>query len=154
MGDRTVTLQSADDERALSAVERLLSDADLPSQDIRSSPAVFYLGYIDDDAEAVGAGGIEQYGSDGLLRSVVVERSVRGAGVGTALCDALEARAAATGVDDLYLLTTTATGFFADRGYAELPRTAVSETIRRTTEFVLLCPETAVCMRKSIVDDR
>jgi amino-acid N-acetyltransferase len=81
---------------------------------------------------------------------VVVERSVRGEGIGTALCDRLEAVAREDGVGTLYLLTTTAREFFADRGYAAIDRNEAPETIRGTTEFADLCPETAACMRKRL----
>lgn len=147
MSGSTLTLQRAD-ERALAYVERLLTANDLPTRDVRSSPGRFYVGYDGDDR--VGVGGIERYGSDGLLRSVVVERSVRGSGYGTAICDALESRARTDGVETLYLLTTTAPGFFATRGYAEIDRDEPPTAIRRSTEFDDLCPESATCMRKSL----
>jgi amino-acid N-acetyltransferase len=53
-------------------------------------------------------------------------------------------------VGTLYLLTTTAREFFADRGYAEVERTEPPEAIRATTEFADLCPSTAACMRKRL----
>lgn len=151
-----LTLRRAGDER-LPYVRALLERNGLPAADLGSTPARFYVGYRTDeerdDAEAadpVGIGGIERCGSDGLLRSVVVEQSERGAGVGTALCDALEEGAGARGVGALYLLTTTAADFFAGRGYAEIERTAAPPAIRGTTEFAELCPETATVMRKRL----
>ena len=147
MSGATVTLRRAD-ESALSDVETLLAENDLPSADVRTSPARFYVGYDGDDR--VGIGGLERYGPDGLLRSVVVERSARGNGYGTALCDALERRARAEGVERLYLLTTTAAAFFAARGYEELERSDAPAAIRETSEFDELCPASAACMRKSL----
>ena len=143
----TVTLRRAD-ESTLPYVEALLECSGLPSADVRSKPDCFYVGY--DGDERVGVGGLEIYGPAGLLRSVAIERSLRGRGYGTELCDALEAEARADGVETLYLLTTTASEFFADRGYAEVERSAVPATIRRTDEFDDLCPETALCMRRSL----
>jgi amino-acid N-acetyltransferase len=81
---------------------------------------------------------------------VVVEESVRGAGYGTALCDELEAQAAADGIDALYLLTTTAAGFFEARGYEAIDRNEAPPLIRQTTEFEDLCPASATCMKKSL----
>lgn len=147
MTGATLTLRRAD-EGALSYVETLLAENDLPSADVRTSPARFYVGYDGDDR--VGIGGIERYGTDGLLRSVVVERSARGNGYGTALCDALERRARADGLETLYLLTTTAAGFFAGRGYEELERADAPAAIRETTEFDELCPASATCLRTSL----
>lgn len=142
----SLRLNRADDE-ALGYVERLLEHNDLPS-DVRTAPARFYVAR--DGDRRVGAGGIERHGDAALLRSVVVERSARGEGVGTALCDALEARAAGAGVERLYLLTTTAAGFFADRGYERVERAAVPDSIRGTAEFAALCPDTATVMTKPL----
>lgn len=140
------TPNSGSDERAY--VETLLDRNDLPTADVRSKFDCFYVAY--DGDERVGIGGIEPYGEMGLLRSVVVEHSNRGLGYGTALCTALEREAAAAGIDELYLLTTTASGFFAERGYVEIDRSCVPDAIRRTAEFDELCPSTAVCMRNSL----
>lgn len=147
MSETTVRLRQADDD-SLSYVETLLERNDLPSQDVRSKPGCFYVGYDGDDP--VGVGGVEVHGTDGLLRSVVVDRSSRGAGVGTATCQALETEARAEGVETLYLLTTTAPQFFAALGYVEIDRDGAPEAIRETTEFDDLCPATATCMRKSL----
>lgn len=147
MGGRTITLRQADASH-VSYIEALLERNDLPSEDARSKPECFYLGCVGSDP--VGIGGIEVYEPYGLLRSIVVERPARGEGLGTALCDALEERASADGVETLFLLTTTAVDFFADRGYVEIDRTSVPPAIRRTTEFEDLCPTTATCMRTSL----
>lgn len=69
---------------------------------------------------------------------------------GTALCDRLEDRASADGVETLYLLTTTAAEFFADRGYVAVERSGAPDAIRGTTEFADLCPSSATCMAKSL----
>lgn len=151
MSDVTVSLEQADSE-TLPYVERLLDANDLPSADVRAKPECFYVAV--DGSERIGIGGLERYGTDGLLRSVVIERSVRGNGYGAALCDALEAKAAAAGVDRLYLLTTTAESFFASQGYVEHDRAAVPDAIRGTTEFDTLCPATATCLRKSVSNRR
>lgn len=133
---------------ALAYVEGLLERNDLPSADVRAKPDSFWVAYDGDDR--VGVGGLEVHGSEGLLRSVAVVRAVRGRGYGTALCDALEARAVERGVDALYLLTTTASGFFGDRGFDEIERADAPASIRETTEFADLCPDSATCMRKSL----
>ena len=147
MNTANVPLRRADEE-TLGYVEDLLMRNDLPAEDIRENPGAFYVARTGD--ERVGAGGIEQYGADGLFRSVVVEEHARGEGVGTELCVALEAVAREAGVKRLYLLTTTAAGFFAGRGYAEIEREAAPDPIRDTTEFAALCPASAMCLRKSL----
>ena len=147
MGGPRVRLEPAD-ESDLSSVERLLAENGLPSADVRSKPNSFYLAF--DQNERVGVGGIEVYGTDGLLRSVVVDPSARGKGVGSAICAALERRASTAGVETLYLLTTTAADFFARQGYDEIERADAPGAIRETAQFSDLCPATATCMRKSV----
>jgi amino-acid N-acetyltransferase len=147
MGGTTLTLEPAGED-GLPYVEELLAENDLPSADVRSKPECFYVACGDDGA--VGIGGIEVHGTAGLLRSVVVERSARGEGHGTVLCERLEAIAADEGVGTLYLLTTTAREFFAERGYEEIGRDEVPDAIRGTAEFADLCPATAACMRKRL----
>lgn len=147
MASTTVRLQRADED-ALGYVERVLDRNDLPSGDVRAKPDCFYVATSGGDP--VGVGGIEVYGTDGLLRSVVVEESVRGTGYGSTLVDALETTAHDDGVSALYLLTTTAAGFFAARGYDEVDRVEAPDAIRQTTEFADLCPDTATCMLKSL----
>lgn len=143
----TVSLQQASDS-TISYVEALLEENDLPTRDVRSKLEWFYLGYDGDDP--VGVGGVEVHGTEGLLRSVVVEQSARGEGFGTAICEALETRARNEGVETLYLLTTTAPAFFSDREFVEIERTEAPTAIRQTTEFDDLCPASAACMRKSL----
>ena len=142
----TVELEPADG--AMDYVEARLSAAGLPTADLGSTPATFYVGTV--DGRRVGVGGLERYGPDALLRSLVVEADIRGSGVGTALCGALESAAAAAGVRSLYLLTADAEAFFAAHGYVPVDRAAVPEAIRHTAEFTDLCPATATCMHKPI----
>jgi len=142
-----LTIQGAD-KPALAYVEQLLSANGLPADDVRTSPARFFVAVA--AGKRVGVGGFEQYGEAGLLRSVVVAEPHRGAGYGTALCDALEEHARREGVATLHLLTTTAAPFFRQRGYEETNREATPEAIRETTEFSELCPTAAACLRKRL----
>lgn len=152
MSSATVMLRRADAD-SIGAVEQLLERNDLPASDVRSSPTNFFIG-VDpeqrDGERVVGVGGIEAYPPHGLLRSVVVKRSDRGKGYGTALCDELEQFAREEGVETLYLLTTTAAEFFADRGYVPTDRDAVPDVIQATTEFAELCPDSATCLSREL----
>ncbi|ACM57000.1 arsenic resistance N-acetyltransferase ArsN2 [Halorubrum lacusprofundi] len=147
MSNRTLRLQRADEE-TIAYVETLLDKNGLPSDDVEPGRNRFYIGY--DGDTRVGVGGVERHGTDGLLRSVVIERSARGNRYGTALCEALESKVEADGVERLYLLTTTAAEFFGDCGYVETDRTTAPNAIRQTAEFDELCPVTATCMVKSL----
>lgn len=147
MSGALVTLKQVTDD-SIRYLERLLEDNDLPTRDVRAKSECFYVGY--DDDRPIGAGGVEVHGSHGLLRSIVVEQDLRGEGLGTGLCRALERRARKQGLESLYLLTTTAPEFFEDRGFEEVERTDAPGDIRGTTQFDHLCPESATCMRKSL----
>lgn len=147
MKEAQLTLERAD-QRDLSYVESLLAAEDLPVRDVRSKPECFYVALEGDDP--VGVGGLEVRGTEGLVRSLVVEPSVRGDGYGTRICDRLEDEARADGVEALYLLTTTAADFFAARGYEVVDRSAAPAAIRSTMEFDELCPASAACLRKSL----
>lgn len=146
MTDPDVTLRLADGD--LSTVERLLDRNNLPTDDVRDRSGSFFL--AEADGETVGVGGVERHGSDGLLRSVVVKSELRGAGYGAVLTERLEARAAADGIDRLYLLTTTARSFFEREGYEQTDRGTVPESIRETTQFSDLCPDSATVLVKTL----
>lgn len=138
-----LTLHRADEAGALDYIERLLSRADLPTADVREQAGAFRVATV--AGERVGVGGVERHGRDGLVRSVVVEPSARGQGVGAALAD--EVRAA--GVERLFLLTTDAAAFFAAQGFEPVARESVPERIRGTAQFASLCPDSATVMRRS-----
>ncbi|WP_433630184.1 arsenic resistance N-acetyltransferase ArsN2 [Halomicrococcus sp. NG-SE-24] len=147
MTDSSITLQKADEDD-VDRVEALLEANGLPFEDVRAKPECFFVVYS--DTECIGVGGVERYGSNGLLRSVVVTESNRGQGYGTALCDALEEYARTNEVETLYLLTTTAAAFFRRRGYEEVVREDVPSSIQKTAEFTDLCPNSATCLRKNL----
>lgn len=147
MTDPSITLKTAG-LADIDRVERVLQSNDLPYQDVRDDSGQFLIAMA--DGEFVGIGGLETYGSNGLLRSVVVTESKRGRGYGTALTTELENHARTNGVGTLYLLTTTATAFFRDCDYTEIDRETVPEQIRETTQFTDLCPSSATCLRKRL----
>ena len=147
MAERSVTVRPAtDDER--DRIAELLRANDLPASELEASPVRLFVG-VDGD-ELVGVGGFEGYDKSALLRSVVVPAAKRGRGYGSALCERLEERAAAAGVETLYLLTTTATNFFENQGYEPVSREAVPEPIRRTSQFTELCPDSAMCLGRPL----
>jgi amino-acid N-acetyltransferase len=141
-----IRLGTPDDIRAFLV---LLKDGGLPYQDIDAAHLNNFLVAIA-GKEVLGAVGLERYGNDGLLRSLVVRPESRWTGLGTQLAAAMEEHAKKLGVTNLYLLTMTAPDFFARRGYAELARSGAPKALQETTEFSTLCPSQAVCMHKSL----
>jgi amino-acid N-acetyltransferase len=100
-------------------------------------------------ATIAGTCGIESYASDGLLRTVVVDREFQGQGVGQALVEEAVRRARARGLGSLYLLTTSAASFFTKLGFQVTARDAAPAAIRDSWEFRAGCPSSAVLMSRS-----
>ena len=146
MADQSLTIQRAE-PTDLDQLCILLEANGLPSRDVWKKPECFFISRVEN--HVVGGGGVELCGTSGLVRSVVIEESHRGRGYGAVLCDELETHAQRSGIETLYLLTTTAAPFFRKRGYEETPREETPEPIQETTEFTELCPASATCMLKA-----
>jgi amino-acid N-acetyltransferase len=145
--DPQITLERPTDGE-ISRIEAILRRNGLPADDVRANAEQFFVAST--DGKFVGIGGVETYGSAGLLRSVVVTEPYRNHGYGTALCANLESYARTEGVTALYLLTTAAATFFRQRDYEEVSRAEPPRCIRETTEFTTLCPDSATCLRKRL----
>jgi protein-tyrosine-phosphatase/N-acetylglutamate synthase-like GNAT family acetyltransferase len=139
---------ATDDE---AAIKSLLAAADLPTADW--SPELLQASVVARKGErVVGVGAIERRGQSGLLRSVAVAAELRGTGMGRDIVTALEQRARRDGLSALYLLTTTASGFFERLGYRALSREDAPVAIRMTAQFGSLYPASSVFMRKPMAD--
>lgn len=125
-----------------------LKSADLPSDDIDLSGRTFFELTL--DGETVAWGGFETHGTDGLLRSMVVEPAYRSKGVGAEVLRAIEAIASEQGIARFHLLTTTASGFFEQQGYAVNQRGSAPPLISQTEQFRGLCPGSACYMCKAL----
>ncbi len=130
----------------LPGIRRLLEDNRLPTADLENSVPVLFVAR--DGPLLVGAGGFEVHGASGLLRSVVVADRLRGTGLGRTLVGSVEAAARQWGLQELELLTETASDFFARLGYVDIARENAPEAIRRSAEFKSICPQSAHCMSK------
>jgi amino-acid N-acetyltransferase len=84
------------------------------------------------------------------LRSLAVAEESRGKGCGKSLLETAERYAQSKGRKSLYVITDTASGFFARMGYLEVERINVPDIIRNTPEFTHLYPDNAVVMSKDI----
>ena len=102
------------------------------------------------DGRVVGAAGLELYTDGALLRSVVVDASVQGQGLGQRLTEAALALARAHRMPTVFLLTTTADGFFPRFGFERISREEVPESVRQSVEFQSACPASAIVMRKQL----
>jgi len=98
----------------------------------------------------VGGVALEVCGRHGLLRSLVVEKARCGEGLGGRLTCAAIDGAAGRGLEAIYLLTETAPDFFRRLGFSVIERDLAPGGIRESSEFSVLCPDTAVPMVLSL----
>jgi len=126
------------------AVIKLLSGAGLPTAGIPADLHGFIV--AEHVGRLVGVTGLERHGSVGLLRSVAVTSDVRGMGLGAALVEKALSDSAADGVTDVYLLTSTAEGYFRRHGFRPVSRDIVPAAIKESLEFREACPATAAVM--------
>jgi amino-acid N-acetyltransferase len=129
-------------------VRALLLAAQLPVDDLDEG-GMHFLGCGDPHCP-IGVIGLQIFGADALLRSLAVDPAHRGIGAGKALSGAAERHASRALVRRIFLLTETAAGFFAARGYAAVPRDQAPRCIRETREFSTLCPASAILMTKTL----
>jgi amino-acid N-acetyltransferase len=127
-----------------SAIEAMLLAANLPLDGASDHLANFLVGEV--DGRLVSIGGFEQYGPTALLRSVAVDSSMRGTGVGEQLLETLRNHAKERGVRELYLLTTTAAAFFGKRGFSVIARVETPAALQASREFQGVCPASATAM--------
>jgi len=130
----------------LQSIVRLLETCELPSNDVDA-----YLNHFIVAKEAdsvIGCIGMEREGP--LLRSLAVDPSQRNRGVAQHLCEELLLLAKKQGVQEIFLLTTTAAKFFDKIGFQRKDREEAPQSIRRNTQFTELCPSSAVLMWKKL----
>ncbi len=143
-----MTIRPAD-ERDLQAVRSLLAAENLPTDIVDERKGLIWV--VDDAGTIAGAGALELYGADALLRSLVIAPGKKARGWGSRMVRDMETFAAESGVKTLWLLTETAEQFFAVRGYTKVDRTIIlNQGILDSAEFKHLCASTAVCMRKDV----
>ncbi len=151
MGDPNPAVRpaTADD---LPAILALLEADGLPAAGVAEALATFRV--AEDDGRIVGVAGLEVHGPDGVLRSVAVDGSRRGEGLGRRLVEATLGEARRLGLTHLYLLTTTAERWFPRYGFQVVERESASPAVRASVEFAEACPATAVAMRLTLHDPR
>ena len=101
-------------------IKRLLAECDLSTDDVSDHWDHFIV--AEDGKTLAGVIGLEPLASLGLLRSLAVAKPYRGHGLARALCNRMDAYARQQGIDELYLLTTTAADFFLKLGLACMTR--------------------------------
>jgi len=138
----------ADSTRVRHQVLNLLFENNLPVSDLDEKKTLFAL--MDRNNNIIGSGGLEYFGDTALLRSISVKKEWQGRGFGKQIRLELEKIAHQNGVRNIFLLTTTAKGFFEKEEYSVIDRSEVPLTIKETSEFSGICPSSAFVMRKQL----
>jgi amino-acid N-acetyltransferase len=125
-------------------IEDLLEEASLPLDGAREHLDHFIVGMI--NGQIVCSAGLEIYGSDALMRSVVVTERLRGMKYGLALIGKIMLLAKERGVLRLFLLTTTAADYFAALGFVPTSREQVPPAVKQSREFHGACPASATLL--------
>ena len=125
-------------------IEEILTVSDLPIEGARAHLKHFFVAR--EGGSLAGVIGLEQYGEEGLLRSLAVRQSDRSKGIGNTLYLRLIDEARSLGIRRLILLTTTAESYFSARGFRKVDRSTIKGALRHSAEFTGACPESALCM--------
>jgi amino-acid N-acetyltransferase len=133
-----------DDEKEIKA---LLGQCQLPTDDISAHLQNFIVASL--NGKLVGVIGLEICGKSGLLRSLAVDPAFRRHGIARTLHTHVFARAKLSQLQDLYLLTNTASEYARRLGFDIINRNSVPKLVQSTREFQILCPKTSICMMKA-----
>lgn len=136
----------------LPSIRALLESSNLPADDVEVHLNHFYV--AQDDGKIIGASGLEGCGDGAaLLRSFAVTPEYRNLGIGKQLYQHVIEYAQELGISSLYLLTTTAQGYFSNLGFTLLPREKAPGSIQRTRQFSESCPSSAALMFKPLMQE-
>jgi|CXWL01.1.fsa_nt_gi amino-acid N-acetyltransferase len=121
-------------------------------------PPIFLEPYIEGflvieyDGRLIGCGGVEFYGPDAVIRSVVVDAAARGLTLGLDIGRLLEEDARQSGASDIYLFTLHAREFWRRLGYRDLPLGEWPAHVRENWQyqFVSQFPEAAKEVRPMV----
>ena len=134
------------EKERLQAIE-ILQQQNLPTSDINEDKLMYLLM---NGEKIIGTAGLEIFDDCALLRSVSVINEEQGKGYGSIINEEIENYAKESGINCMYILTTTAKDFFDKQGYCVIKREESPVSVQQTAEFISLCPSSAVVMKKKI----
>jgi amino-acid N-acetyltransferase len=129
-------------------VHRLLTQCNLPLAGVDDHLDTLLVAR--EGTHVLGTAALELYEDCALLRSVAIDPSRRGRGLGHQLTEAALRHAQSQGVRTVFLLTTTAERFFPKFGFEQIARDEVPGPVQRSVEFHSACPASAAVMRKQL----
>ena len=104
--------------------------------------------------QIIGCAALEVYGDAALLRSVAVDAGWQARGLGAELVEKAIRLAQSRGINQMFLLTTTAADYFVCHGFARCARDAAPDAMQQSIEFTTLCPASAIAMHRVIEPPR
>lgn len=134
-----------------SAISAFLKANNLPVLDLAEENVRIYNMHIHE--EIVATIGLEKYGNNALLRSLAVKEEFRNQHLADKMITGFFELCRSEGITDVYLLTTTAEGYFKRKGFIPIERKQVPGSIRKTREFSSICPSSAVVMHREVTPD-
>jgi amino-acid N-acetyltransferase len=126
----------------------LLRSVELPLDGLLEHLGTTLVVRIND--KIVGCAALEIYGDLALLRSVAVNKSHQGHGLGHELTQASLDLARQRCISRVYLLTDTAEDYFPRFGFKSIDRSAVPQAVQQSVEFTSACPVSALVMVYSL----
>jgi amino-acid N-acetyltransferase len=110
-----------------------------------------YFKYVGTNGSLQGSIGLEIYGNYGLLRSMVVDKNYRNQGIAHLLVSRILEESKKLRLKEIYLLTTTADKYFAQKGFSYMDRTETPAEIKQSKEYSSQCPSSSTLMKMSIL---
>ena len=143
IGDAMRPAQRAD----MPAVRELLASAGLANEPARDEQfGSFYV--LRNESGVVGSVALEVHGDDAILRALAVGPESRGAGYGWMLADMAISQARWRGVRRIYLLTESASDFFAAKfGFRVVDRSTLGSYVGKSETFTRAATSGQVAMR-------
>jgi amino-acid N-acetyltransferase len=111
----------------------LIASGELPP--IFLEPFVDGFLIVEHNGRPIGCGGVEFYGPDAVIRSVVVDPAARGLGLGLDIARLLEDDAWKSDAKDVYLFTMHAHDFWKRIGYRDLPLDEWPQMVRENWQY-------------------
>jgi UDP-N-acetylmuramate: L-alanyl-gamma-D-glutamyl-meso-diaminopimelate ligase len=131
----------------MTAVRALLDKVGLRLGDAEDDAASWFFVLSNEDG-IVGTVAIEVLGDDAILRNLAIEEKARGVGYGWMLADMAVSQARYRGVRRIYLLTESASDFFAAKfGFRVVDRSTVSPQVAASSVFRASTETKFVAMR-------
>ncbi len=114
----------------------LLESVGLPTEGIAEDRlGSFVVAREPEHGELIGVAGVESYGAAGVLRTIAVHPSYRGAGLGRTLLLAVANLAKTVGMRELFLVTTTASDALSPLGWEEVPPEDIPDALQKSLEL-------------------